>query len=75
MNIGEQVHAPHGCEGLEAGIVYHFLFSDKVQHRVVLVTFRAPTDIDACVPSREVAGKSPPELAFLRREGFRRRDP
>ncbi|NHZ45024.1 hypothetical protein F1609_33520 [Massilia sp. CCM 8693] len=68
--IRPQQYAPYGFEGLETGIVYHFLFNDKVLNRVVLVTFSAPIEVDASLLRTEGVDKSPPLLAFVRRDRF-----
>lgn len=40
MIIGTQLLAPSGFKALQSGVVYHFLRSDAVQDRVLLLEFR-----------------------------------
>lgn len=68
MHLGEQLHAPHGFEGLSAGLAYHFLFSHHVQNRVLLVTFGAPVTALPAAQDPPVPWKA--TLAFLGRDRF-----
>ncbi|MFZ2987016.1 hypothetical protein [Ideonella sp.] len=70
MRIGQPLIAPHGFEVLKSDRVYHFLFGDGPQSRVLLLTFGAP--VASPPEANAVAGlKHPrPDLVLLRRDRF-----
>lgn len=70
MHLADQLCAPHGFEGLVAGITYHLMMNDAHRNRVFFVTFNAP----CAEPAEEMLCAAPtaPKAAqaFLRRDRF-----
>ncbi|HEY4080552.1 MAG TPA: hypothetical protein VGM81_07640 [Burkholderiaceae bacterium] len=70
LNLGTQLVAPRGFEGLKADVVYHLLFNDAVRNRALFVTFGAPAP-GLGARSAPAAQRLPrAELAYLRRDRF-----
>ena len=70
MHLNAQLHAPHGFEGLVAGVTYHLMYSDAARNRVLLLTFNASSTAKAERSKPVISGDLKAVVVFLHRDRF-----